>query len=91
MAYIHSLLSFNCSISPELTTSVIVKDNITHFPRALEYLISLVGVVKVVMGTDYLHDMGNTKSIETVNSLKNIPDEDKEKMVDGNECWMRTE
>ena len=59
-------------------------DTITHFPPALEYLISSVGADKVVMGTDYPYDMGDTHPVQTVMSLPHVSDEDKQKILGGN-------
>ncbi len=59
-------------------------DTITHFLPALEYLVSSVGADKVVMGTDYPYDMADPTPVSTVKSLKNVSDEDKEKILGGN-------
>ena len=59
-------------------------DTITHFPPALEYLISTIGADKIVMATDYPYDMGDSTPVETVKTLKNVSDEDKEKILGGN-------
>ena len=59
-------------------------DTITHFAPALEYLISSMGADHVIMGTDYPYDMGDATPVTTVKSLKNVSDEDKEKILGGN-------
>jgi aminocarboxymuconate-semialdehyde decarboxylase len=59
-------------------------DTITHFAPALEYLIATVGADRVVMATDYPYDMGDATPVETVKSLKNVSNEDKEKILGGN-------
>ena len=56
-------------------------DTITHFVPALEYLVSSVGADKVVMATDYPYDMGDSTPVLTVKNLKNVSDEDKEKIL----------
>ncbi len=74
----------NISKPPSHYVSLLYFDTITHFPPALEYLVSSVGADKVVMGTDYPYDMGDATPVATVKSLKNVSDEDKEKILGGN-------
>ena len=74
----------NISKPPSHYVSLLYFDTITHFPPALEYLISSVGADKVVMATDYPYDMGDATPVATVKSLKNVPDDDKEKILGGN-------
>ncbi len=59
-------------------------DTITHFPPALEYLITSAGADKVLMGTDYPYDMADSQPVLTVQNLKNISEEDKQLVLGGN-------
>jgi len=59
-------------------------DTITHFPPALEYLITSAGADKVLMGTDYPYDMADSQPVLTVQNLENISEEDKQLVLGGN-------
>jgi aminocarboxymuconate-semialdehyde decarboxylase len=41
-------------------------DTIGHAPEVLEYLVKLVGVDRIVMGSDYCFDMGHARPREVV-------------------------
>ena len=59
-------------------------DTITHFLPALEYLITSVGADKVVLGTDYPYDMADSQPVSRVQSLTNISEEDKQRVLGDN-------
>jgi aminocarboxymuconate-semialdehyde decarboxylase len=44
-------------------------DSITHSPEALGYLVDAVGADRVLLGTDFPADMGQTRPVEWVKSL----------------------
>lgn len=44
-------------------------DTITHSPEALKYLVALVGVDRVVLGSDYCFNMGDERPREIVGQL----------------------
>jgi aminocarboxymuconate-semialdehyde decarboxylase len=58
-------------------------DTISHAPDALRYLIDLVGVDRVMMGSDYCFDMGYEHPIEVIGGL-NLKRNDQEKILGGN-------
>ncbi|MGE5818509.1 MAG: amidohydrolase family protein [Deltaproteobacteria bacterium] len=58
-------------------------DTISHAPDALRYLIDLVGVDRVMMGSDYCFDMGYEHPIEVIGGLK-LNRNDQEKILGGN-------
>ena len=58
-------------------------DTITHSAPALAYLIDLVGVDQVMMGSDYPFDMGYERPTELVQSL-GLPEADEAKVLGGN-------
>ncbi|HEX9143234.1 MAG TPA: amidohydrolase family protein [Candidatus Binatia bacterium] len=58
-------------------------DTISHAPDALRYLIDLVGVDRVLMGSDYCFDMGYEHPVEAITRLK-LNHDDQEKILGGN-------
>lgn len=52
-------------------------DTITHHSKALEYVISVVGADRIVLGTDYPFDMGAYNIVDFIDGLQ-ISNEDKE-------------
>jgi aminocarboxymuconate-semialdehyde decarboxylase len=58
-------------------------DTISHAPESLDYLIKLVGVDRVMMGSDYCFDMGYDRPVKVVTALK-VSRADQEKILIGN-------
>jgi aminocarboxymuconate-semialdehyde decarboxylase len=58
-------------------------DTISHAPESLDYLIKLVGVDRVMMGSDYCFDMGYERPVKAVTALK-LKRSDEEKILGGN-------
>jgi aminocarboxymuconate-semialdehyde decarboxylase len=58
-------------------------DTISHAPESLDYLIKLVGVDRVMMGSDYCFDMGYERPVKAVTALK-LRRADQEKILGGN-------
>jgi aminocarboxymuconate-semialdehyde decarboxylase len=58
-------------------------DTISHAPEALRYLIGLVGVDRVMLGSDYCFDMGYEHPVKVVTALK-LSSSDQEKILGGN-------
>jgi aminocarboxymuconate-semialdehyde decarboxylase len=56
-------------------------DTVTHYLKALEYLISSVGSNRVVLGSDYPFDMADPEPVERVQSLTTISESDKERIL----------
>lgn len=59
-------------------------DTVTHSSLALSYLIDLVGVEKVMLGSDYPFDMGYERPAELVEGLPNLSEDDKKMILGGN-------
>ena len=59
-------------------------DTITHSAQALAYLIDLVGVEQVMMGSDYPFDMGYERPAELVESLPDLSQTAKDAILSGN-------
>jgi aminocarboxymuconate-semialdehyde decarboxylase len=57
-------------------------DTITHDPRALRYLIDLVGADRVTIGTDAPFDMGDEAPPETLRAVKRLTTAEREQI-----CW----
>ena len=58
-------------------------DTISHAPESLNYLIKLVGVDRVMMGSDYCFDMGYDRPVKVITALK-LSRTDQEKILGGN-------
>lgn len=59
-------------------------DTVTHSGLALSYLVDLVGVEQVMMGSDYPFDMGYDRPAELVEQLPGLSQADKEAILGGN-------
>jgi aminocarboxymuconate-semialdehyde decarboxylase len=55
-------------------------DALTHDPRALRYLIDLVGADRVVIGTDAPFDMGEEHPVEMISKVKGLSAKDREQI-----------
>lgn len=58
-------------------------DTISHAPESLEYLIKLVGVDRVMLGSDFCFDMGYERPVKAVTTLK-LGRKEQEKIIGGN-------
>ena len=58
-------------------------DTITHSPQLLRFLVELVGVDRVMLGSDYCFDMGYERPREIIDGLKLKP-ADRERIYAGN-------
>lgn len=63
-------------------------DTVTHSAKALSYLIDLIGVDHVMVGSDYPFDMGYEKPAELVESLPELSRTDKDAILSGNALKM---
>jgi aminocarboxymuconate-semialdehyde decarboxylase len=59
-------------------------DTVTHSAAALAYLIDLVGVEQVLMGSDYPFDMGYERPAELVQQLPGLSEAGKQAILGGN-------
>ena len=59
-------------------------DTITHSGPALSYLIDLVGVEQVLMGSDYPFDMGYDRPAELIEQLPGLTQAEKQAIRGGN-------
>ena len=58
-------------------------DTITFSPRALRYLIDVVGAEHVALGTDAPFDMGDEDPLATVEAVPGLTDEEREALLSG--------
>ncbi|MPZ55989.1 MAG: amidohydrolase family protein [Rhizobiales bacterium] len=70
-------------IDPEASVRRFYYDTITHGKPALEYLVSLMGASRVVLGSDYPYDMGNWELVREARALP-IPEADRACILGGN-------
>lgn len=59
-------------------------DTITHSGPALSYLIDLVGVEQVMLGSDYPFDMGDERPTVLIEQLPGLSQADKQAILGGN-------
>jgi aminocarboxymuconate-semialdehyde decarboxylase len=59
-------------------------DTVTHSVPALSYLIELVGVEQVLMGSDYPFDMGYERPAEMVEQVPGLSEADRQAILGGN-------
>lgn len=94
LPYIRGRLEHGYEVRPECKVAIqqppshylplLYFETITHFLPALEYLITSVGADKIMLGTDYPHDMADSHPVSTVQSLEGISDEDKQRILGDN-------
>lgn len=58
-------------------------DSLVHEPAVLNYLIELVGAEKVALGSDYPFPLGEQVPGKMIESMKNLTDSTKEKLLSG--------
>lgn len=58
-------------------------DTITHSPQLLRFLVDLVGVDRVMLGSDYCFDMGYERPREIIEALK-LRTADRDRIYEGN-------
>jgi aminocarboxymuconate-semialdehyde decarboxylase len=71
------------TMDPEASVRRFYYDTITHGKPALEYLVSLMGASRIVLGSDYPYDMGNWELVREARALP-ISDADKVRILGGN-------
>jgi aminocarboxymuconate-semialdehyde decarboxylase len=59
-------------------------DTLSHAPGALRYLVDLVGVDRVVLGSDYCFDMGSDRPVQAVTRLPKLGAADRARILSGN-------
>lgn len=74
----------NIGRPPSEYLGLLYYDTITHWDRALEFLVDTVGADHVVVGSDYPFDMGPAEPVRSVEAVPGISDADKEKILAGN-------
>lgn len=69
--------------APSTYLSRFYYDTIIHDTVALEYIISRVGIDRILPGTDYPFDMGDLNPVDNI-KLLNVSENDKRKILRGN-------
>ena len=78
------LLSLPSLIITMLLGTVVLKVPITFHPLALRYLIDLVGVERIMIGSDYPFDMGPEQPVLEIINNPYLSDQEKEKVIGKN-------
>jgi aminocarboxymuconate-semialdehyde decarboxylase len=59
-------------------------DTVLHSARSLQFLVEVVGVERVVLGSDYPFVMGEPEPVAALAALGSLSDRDRERILDGN-------
>ena len=59
-------------------------DSLVHDAAALEFLVRKVGPERVMLGTDYPFEMGNYASVQAVEAIVGLTDDERELILGGN-------
>jgi aminocarboxymuconate-semialdehyde decarboxylase len=59
-------------------------DTISHQPQIMRYLIEMVGVDRIVIGSDYNMDAGYPRPVEFVDTIPGLTARERELIVSGN-------
>jgi aminocarboxymuconate-semialdehyde decarboxylase len=59
-------------------------DTVVHHPKALRFLIDMMGADHVLVGTDYPFEMGESDPVQLVGSVPEIDPAEKEAILEGN-------
>tara|TARA_B100000749_G_scaffold280223_1_gene275451 strand:- start:159206 stop:160225 length:1020 start_codon:yes stop_codon:yes gene_type:complete len=69
--------------SPKSYLGKFYLDSLTHSPEVLRYIIDLIGVDKVCLGSDYPFPLGEVKPGELIESMSDLSLADKEALLHG--------
>ena len=78
------LTARNISTPPSEMARRLYYDTVLHDPAALAFLVDHVGADHVLMGTDYPFPMGDPTPVDTVNSIPDLTDEQRDLILGGN-------
>lgn len=59
-------------------------DTVCHNDTVMEFMMKLVGVDRIVLGSDYCFDMGYERPVEALRSLSRLPHAERGKILGGN-------
>lgn len=59
-------------------------DTVCHSDAVMEFLIRLVGVERIVLGSDYCFDMGYEKPVEALKTITHLDDAQRARILGGN-------
>jgi aminocarboxymuconate-semialdehyde decarboxylase len=74
----------NINRPPNEYINLLYFDTITHWDRALEFLVNTVGADHVVVGSDYPFDMGSADPVCFIEGVQGISTDDKRKILGDN-------
>lgn len=72
-----------CAKTPSAYLPNLYFDTLVYRRDSLEYLKTMVGASRLLIGTDYPYELGDWKAVEKVEAL-NCPDQEKEAILEGN-------
>ena len=59
-------------------------DTVSHHPRIMKFLTELVGVDRVVLGSDYNQDMSEERPVQFVESVPGLTAQERQLILEGN-------
>jgi aminocarboxymuconate-semialdehyde decarboxylase len=79
-----NLTARNISTPPSEMARRLYYDTVLHDPRPLAFLVEQVGADRVLMGTDYPFPMGDPKPVDTVASIPDVAEGQRQLILGGN-------
>lgn len=78
------LVAIDSCTSPEKYLGRFYLDSLTHSSDALNYILKMIGEDKVILGSDYPFPLGEHNPGELIESMNELADETKEKLLSKN-------
>src|SRR5262249_45362898 len=72
-----------CAINPRAHLGKVYVDSLVHDPDALRYLIRLLGVHRIALGSDYPFPLGEAEPGKLIASLPELSDADRARLLGG--------
>lgn len=77
------LCAVDNTVSPRSYLGHFYVDSLVHDPRTLQYLIDIVGIDRVALGTDYPFPLGELEAGSTIRQLEHLTTQQKERLLSG--------
>ncbi len=77
------LVAIDNNVNPRKYLGKFYLDSLTHDERMLDYIIELIGVERVALGTDYPFPLGEHEPGKLIESMKNLSEYSKSRLLSG--------